>query len=121
MDNIEKARIENKTQQLVDALRSAGRMGLTNAKLSEISLRYGGCLGTLYKRGYVIKKDYLSKGLYNYILVSEPEEITVRETALTKLMDEVEKRGFINKSMLASLMDTNGIQVKYKPNTYQAQ
>lgn len=119
MNTNEKARIESKTQQIVDALRSAGSHGLTNAKLSEISLRYGGCLGTLYKRGYSIKKAHLGNGLYRYILISEPEEITIRETALVKLMEQVEERGFVNKSMLASLLDKNGIQVKYKANTYQ--
>lgn len=116
----ENARIENKTQQIIDALRSAGTKGLTNAELSTIALRYGGSLGTLYHRGYEVKKTYLGNGLYNYVLTHEPDEIVVREKAMTKLMDAVAEKGLVSKSMLAEMMDNFGISVKYKANTYKA-
>lgn len=115
----EKERIENKTTQVLNALRQAGEDGLTNAELSRIALRYGGHLGELYRDGYKIDKVSLGNGLYNYILISEPETIVTREKAIDKLFKAVNKRGFVDAETLQRIMDANDITVRYKANTYK--
>lgn len=115
----EKERIDNKREQVLRVLRSAGDKGVTNAELSKISLRYGGHLGKFYEQGYKIDKEFIGDGLYRYILVEEPSTIIVREKAIDVLMAEVSKLGSVNKDTLKNLMEENSIAVRYKPNTYK--
>lgn len=117
----ETKRIARKYEQILNALRVAGKNGVTNAELSKIALRYGGHLGKLYKQGFEVEKQFLGEGLYLYTLISEPKEIIVRQNALDKLLSEVEKFGSIgvDSKTLVKLLDSNGIAVKYKANTYK--
>lgn len=119
MDKKEKQRIAKKKDMILQALRNAGKYGVTNAELSKIALRYGGHLGKLYEEGYVINKESLGDGLYNYVLIKEPSTIIVREKAINKLISEVSKRGTINSAELIAIMDEINVAVKYKANTYR--
>lgn len=112
-------RLAKKHEQILNALRVAGKDGITNGELSKIALRYGGHLGKLYKEGYKIDKEFLGEGLYRYTLISEPETIIVRQKALNKLLSEVEKHGSVDKDTLVELLEINNISVKYKANTYK--
>lgn len=118
MNASEKSRINSKKIQILQALRNAGIAGITNVELSRIALRYGGHLGKLYEQGYKIDKVSLGNGVYNYILISEPEVLLERESALSKLLKEVEWYG-IDSDLLSRILDKNNIGVKYKANTYK--
>jgi hypothetical protein len=90
-------RQSNVRGKILDALRHAGNIGLTNVQLSKIGVRYGGHLGDLYKRGYVVDKENLGDGVYNYILVSEPEEEVIEhKSALDMLIEGVNKLGLVD-------------------------
>lgn len=117
----EQKRIARKYEQILNALRQAGKIGVTNAELSKIALRYGGHLGRMYREGYEVDKQFLGDGLYNYTLISEPKEIIKRQNALDKLLAEVDKFGStgVDTKTLVKLLDSNGIAVKYKANTYK--
>jgi hypothetical protein len=115
----EQKRIAKKKEQILNALRNAGEIGITNAQLSKIALRYGGHLGKLYEEGYKIDKESLGDGLYNYTLVSEPETIIIREKALDVLLSQVKELGSVSSEELYGLLNVNNISVKYKANTYK--
>jgi hypothetical protein len=82
-------RLLTQKQKIISALKDAGENGMTNAQLSEISLRYGGHLGHLYRAGYKIKKYNLDGGLYRYILVSEPSNIIYFKNANDETYEEI--------------------------------
>lgn len=119
MNKEEKERIIKKTEQILNALRTAGLKGLTNSELSKIALRYGGSLGELYKKGYTISKESLGEGLYRYWLVSEPSVEAVREKAIDVLLSNVKSFGLVDAEQLLSIMNNSNIAVKYKANTYK--
>jgi len=117
----EKQRLISKREQILNVLRSAGNKGVTNAELSVTALRYGGYLGDLYKLGYKIDTESLGDGLFKYTLISEPESLVKREKAIDTLLSEIENRGgMISQSDLLNILDSKGIAVKYKANTYKA-
>jgi hypothetical protein len=109
----------SKREQILNVLRSRGLRGITNAELSNISLRYGGHLGKLYELGYKIRKDSLGSGLFSYTLIEEPSrEQHDRKKAIDALLSEVRKEEIIDAGMLESMLENLGIAVRYKPNTY---
>lgn len=110
---------EKTRSQILVALRSRGKAGITNAELSKIALRYGGYLGQLYKRGYKIKKESLGHGLNRYTLISEPEvETPTIESAYDLLLRRVEDEVIIDKDDLRLIMSELGIVVRYKAGTF---
>lgn len=109
-----------KRSEILMALRFANAKGVTNVELSKIALRYGGYLGKLYELGYVIEKESLGNGVYNYVLVEEPtEEVTSFTSAYELLVSAVEQRGSIDSTQLAEFINGLGLQVKYKAGTHQ--
>jgi hypothetical protein len=95
--------------------------GVTNAELSQVSLRYGGHLGKLYELGYKIRKDSLGEGLYLYTLIEEPSrENHDRKKAIDVLLSEVRKEEIIDAGILEGMLEKLGISVKYKAGTYNA-
>lgn len=114
MDN---KRLEEKKSQILNALKISGRSGVTNAELSNIALRYGAYLGDLYREGYKVSKEHLGNGLYNYVLISEPSEVVVKEKAVDVLASAIEALGVSKESFLQALENSN-VSVRYKANTY---
>lgn len=84
-------RLITQRQKIINALKEAGSEGMTNAELSKISLRYGGHLGDLYRKGYKITKQNLDGGLYKYVLIAEPADIKYFKNATEETIDELEK------------------------------
>lgn len=120
MDKKEIKRQANVRGKILDSLREAGSDGVTNVQLSKIAVRYGGSLGSLYKRGYMIDKEHVGGGVYKYTLVEEPdEEITVHKTALEMFIDGVDKIGLVDSKEVAWLLEELGLNVKRKANTYK--
>ena len=72
-------------------LRDAGEDGVTNAEMSKVSLRYGGHINELYRKGYKIKKFNLDGGLFRYILISEPANIIYFKNANDETIEDIEK------------------------------
>lgn len=120
MKSKENARILKKKEQVLNALRNAGKNGITNVELSAIALCYGGYLGELYEQGYKIDRVSIGeKGVHKYILISEPSTIVIRDKAIDKLMLEVSKQESISVEGLKKILKDNNIEVKYKANTYK--
>jgi hypothetical protein len=119
-DNNEIKRQSNVRARMVRKLREAGRLGLTNDELSKIAVRYGGTLGELYKRGYVIEKEHLGEGLYNYVLISEPEtEKLDHKKAVDILIESVAEQGSVTAENLSWMIEELGLNVRRKANTYK--
>lgn len=113
-------RSDSKREEILVALRMAGRRGLTNADMSKLALRYGGYLGKLYEKGYVIEKTYLGNGIYNYVLVSEPQEENQElPKAVDVLLEWVALHGTVNQDELKNLIEEIGLSVRYKAGTHQ--
>lgn len=106
-------------ERILEYLRNKGEHGATNAELSKISLRYGAHIGKMYEEGYVVDKKCLSKGLFLYTLISEPEHVVVHKKAIDKLFEEINNAGMVSSERLRQIMDKNNITVKYKANTYR--
>jgi hypothetical protein len=118
--NNELERQDNGRVRMLNALRDAGKLGLTNEELTKYSVRYGAPLGELYKRGYVISKEHLGDGLYNYTLVSEPEtENLNHKKAIDILLEKVSEIGSVTTSELSWLLEELNLNVKRKANTYK--
>jgi hypothetical protein len=109
-----------KSEQILNALRTAGESGVTNVELSKIALRYGGYLGTLYKQGYKVQTTHLGDGVFNYVLNYEPKVIVERQSAMEVLLNAIDSfDGEVTKEELLSILQSKSIAVKYKANTYK--
>ncbi|MFS0905839.1 hypothetical protein AB3N02_22710 [Priestia aryabhattai] len=108
-----------KSEQILNALRTAGDNGITNVELSKIALRYGGYLGTLYKQGFKVQTTHLGDGVFNYVLYHEPEVIVERESAIEVLLKAIDGKGAVTKEELLNIFSNHNIAVKYKANTYK--
>lgn len=116
-----KPRIRNQRQMILDALRKAGSKGLTNIELSEICQRWAARLQELYVRGYKVKLENLGDGIYNYILVEEPEVPNPEPPkALEVLVKEIESKfgGRVTTSQLLFLLENNNMNVVRKAGTF---
>lgn len=111
-------REEKMKLKVLQALRNAGKAGMINAELSQVALRYGGYLGTLYQEGYDITSENIGNGVWRYTLISEPKTIVKREKAWDVLAKKAEEAG-IKRDVLISLFNDNGITVRYVANTYK--
>lgn len=65
---------ESQTTRILKALKKAGDYGQTNVELSKICLSWHRRIGNLRADGYGISCIRLTKGLYKYYFVSEPEK-----------------------------------------------
>lgn len=117
---LSKERLASKREDILNALRSAGRKGLTNQELSKIALRYGGYIGLLYEAGYVINKINLKNGLFKYILVSEPkEELKIEKSAFDLLKEKVDEYGLVDSLKLDEIIERIGVSVRYNAGTHK--
>lgn len=82
-------RLITQRQKFIHALKEAGSEGLTNVELSKISLRYGGHLGDLYRKGYKIQIHNLDGGLYKYVLIAEPADIKYFQNANEEIFEAI--------------------------------
>lgn len=113
--------IRNQRQMILEALRKAGSKGLTNIELSEICQRWAARLQELYVRGYRVKLENLGDGVYNYILVEEPEFPNPEPPkALDVLVREIEGKfgGRVTTSQLLYLLEKNNMNVVRKAGTF---
>jgi len=69
----EHRRMGRQCRAILELLRAAGSVGVTNRELSEISLKYTGRISDLRKRGYRIEcdQDRRPNGLATYRLLAE--------------------------------------------------
>ena len=116
-----KKRELSKRLEILNALRSVGKKGITNHELSKIALRYGGYLGNLYELGYVIDEEKLIDGIHRYTLISEPEEeLKNKPKAIDILKDKIDEKGLISSAQLEELLDKAGLSIRYKAGTHKA-
>lgn len=115
------SRTNSKEVEILSLLRMAGAKGKTNKDLSMVALRYGGYLGNLYKKGYVIDKEDLGNGLFNYVLIKEPDENTVlvTQTAFEKLYNSISEKGVVSADQFMDLIDEVGVTIRHKAGTHQ--
>jgi hypothetical protein len=86
-------RIPTHLDKIVQALKDAGPEGVTNAELNKITFKYDARISDLRRKGYVIKTEYIARGVYKYYLISTPSQIKVHDKAIDIFVEEVIKRG----------------------------
>lgn len=110
----------SKERQILDALRLADKSGVTNVELSKIALRYGGYLGSLYKKGYQIDKQSIGNNVYRYFLIKEPDvEFAEGMSAREKLIKAVEELGSVSSDSLNNILVDLGLTIRHKAGTHQ--
>ncbi|ALA07252.1 hypothetical protein SECTIM467_128 [Brevibacillus phage SecTim467] len=114
--------VPSQRQRVLTALRQAGEKGITNVELQEISLRWQARLQELYMQGYKVALENLGDGVYNYVLVHEPETIAPRPVrAQTILTREIEGKfgGTVTTAQLLHILASNGLQVGRKAGSFK--
>lgn len=107
--------------QFLKALRKAGKTGITTLDGSDLAPRYGGHLGSLYKKGFLIESTPLGDGLWNYTLIHEPKQKVKRKHCKEVFFEAVEdKLGNSIADSIKALMDEVNVELKYKGNHYKA-
>lgn len=110
---------EKMKEKVLQALRDAGKEGITNVELARnVAPRYGGYMGTFYREGYKIDVVHIGNDVYTYTLISEPKTIVKHEKAWDVLITKAKELG-ISEDTMTKLFNDNGIQVKYVANTYK--
>jgi len=112
-------RLITQRQKIIAALKDAGLEGITNAELSKISLRYGGHLGDLYRKGYKIQKVNLDGGIYKYILLSEPSQDKFFRSAEEEIFEAIDQKGRVTAEELKGLLDENYFHIIRKNGWYE--
>lgn len=116
----DRKRLKTQREKILQALKEAGEEGMTNLDLSRISLRYGGHLGDLYRKGYKIEKIKLDGGLFRYFFISEPSKETIHNKAIDDFVESVLKKGGSIKAYeVKPLMNELGFQMNRQSNWYQ--
>lgn len=116
-----KNRIPSQKQKILKALRDAGESGITNADLSNISLRWGARMSELYAEGYIVDIESLGKGIYKYALQHEPTNIVIKpQKAVDVLLQEVVKIGdSVTSKQLQELLDKHNFNVTRKAGSHK--
>lgn len=114
-------RLVTQRQKIINALKEAGTDGMTNAELSKISLRYGGHLGDLYRKGYKILKTNLDGGLYKYVLLAEPADIKFFKNAQEETFEAIDEKGQVTSEELKELLDNKYFHIIRKSGWYEQQ
>lgn len=113
-------RLITQRQKILNALREAGSEGITNAELSQISLRYGGHLGNMYRNGYKIQKYNLDGGLYKYVLIAEPADYKYFKNAQQEIIEAMaEKHTEAIANDLEKMLDEKYFHIIRKNGWYQ--
>lgn len=113
-------RLITQRQKILNALKEAGSEGITNAELSRISLRYGGHLGDMYRKGYKIQKHNLDGGLYKYVLISEPADYKHFKNAQHEIIEAMaEKHNETVAEDLKEMLDKKYFHIIRKSGWYQ--
>jgi len=65
-------KIASQREQILNALRIAGKYGMFNIDLQELGMHWHTRIRELYRMGYKIECEFIGSGLYKYILIKEP-------------------------------------------------
>lgn len=116
-------RLITQRQKFINALKEAGSEGLTNVELSKISLRYGGHLGDLYRKGYNIQKYNLDGGVFKYVLISEPADIKYFQNANEEIFAAIRENynDSITWDELKNLLEEKHFHITRKSGWYHSQ
>lgn len=122
MDKSTRNRAINQRSKILDMLRAAGPLGITNVELSKVGLRFQSRLHELYIQGYVVNTVQLEGGLNKYVLISEPEVPKDEPPkAVDVLIDEINSnyRGFVSADELKLLLEEKHMSVQRKGGSYK--
>ena len=109
-----KIRKTSQKEHILNALKGAGKDGITNSSLSIIALRYGGLIHEIEMDGWQIEKVNEHGGVVRYILGDfRPSSIDNRN-AYDILKSELSESLF-NYEELIRVLEVNGLHVKFKP------
>lgn len=116
-----KKRLPSQKESILRLLREAGAIGVTNARLTKVAMRYGAPLGQLYQDGYKIETVNLGDGIVKYILRSEPSpNRDIKEKATDAFSNMLENS--LGKTIAKEIMDKMSnlnITTKYKAGTFK--
>lgn len=108
-----KVRATSQKGLIISMLKRAGAEGVTNIEFARVANCYGARLSELYSVGYEIDTEYISDGVYKYILVSEPERPVKPKTKVEELVGAIGKDK-INIEELDELLVNLDINVRRK-------
>lgn len=114
-------RIPSQTEKIIRMLKEAGSEGVTNAELANVGLRYGARMAELYKKGYVVQKQQLKKGLCKYVLIRVSGENKFITNATEEILEDIELffNGSISAIELKSLLNLKDFHITRKPNWFK--
>lgn len=108
-----KKRAAAQREEVIQALKNAGVSGITNVQLQKISLNYTSRTAELHKQGYKIRCSPMGGGLYNYVLLHEPETKQRQKKAVDMFFDMLDKQydGKITSDELREMFDKHCLNV----------
>lgn len=116
-----KKRIPTQLEKILAALKDAGLDGITNVELNKISFLYNSRLSDLRRKGFVIKTDYLGKGVYKYTLIKTPSNDVLFPSAKEELFQAIAEdfSEEIDTKTLNFLLEHKGFNVIRKHGWYK--
>ena len=114
-------RIPSQREKIINLLKEAGEEGITNKELNKIGFRFGARIQELHKLGYLIETTSIKKGLYNYVLKSEPCINKYFPNAAEEIYNIIEDQfeNAITADQLKNLLDMKFFYIIRKPNWYK--
>lgn len=109
--------------KIIEVLREAGIKGCTNIELSDrVTKSLGARLSGLYERGYYIECTKIGKGVYNYVLISEPIKPLSKPLRAEKLLlKQIEEQynGSVNITELLDLLRKHDLIISRKAGAHK--
>jgi hypothetical protein len=118
--NEAKLRIPTQKEKIINLLRSSGSIGVTNKELQEVCIRWTARMSELYEDGYIINNEPLGNGIYNYVLLSEPDKKKEKSmSALDILLKEVKDAGLVSSDDLKKIIEKSNFNIHRKSGSHK--
>lgn len=117
-----KQRIPSQKEKIINLLRDAGEEGVLNTELVKHCIRFNARISELYAEGYKINVEHLGKGMYKYVLISEPKRRhEIPKSALEIVLNEIHEKyqGKIEAQDLQRILAFNNFHIVRKPGSYK--
>ena len=113
-----KSRVPSQKSRILDALRLAGKDGLTNTDLKDLAIRFSAVTNQLQLDGYDIELINEGNGVVRYVL-HHPNPVRDKvkvKTGLEKTKDFFSKSEEPSFERFVQFLSDNGLHIKHKPN-----
>lgn len=109
-----KVRKTSQKEHILNALKGAGKDGMTNASLSNIALRYGSLIHEIERDGWSVVKLNEGEGIVRYIIGDK--RASDRQNAYEILRREIEEHHHhVTYNEIIKILEVNGLHIKHRP------